>query len=1004
MSKLKIATSKTHSWPHFTSHTQSSLMKTRTPMKLKKLSSIRNENKSKSEKSIVPKSKGIYKKRSNITTKQSKSMQMLVMILKKKDRCSNFFLPGGELTETTCQLENSLISLQGNLIKDVSHNLKNCIVSPAKLATLRSKRTKVMNEFESFENLHDSSQDGMNCAGRDNSDDIHNASEARTVIDVTCKLQLHLSDEKEPTDSCSKVEDLHRRTECEKKSDDFSNKDCTEILVHPQGVNIRKRMQKTWMLKKTRIQNEHVNVDRTCTDLQKSEITQHVGTVTNSDAIIRKRSAPQKNLTFNQRAWRPAGVPKNFTKSTTSLQPMSQKSSQSTEKSNASTKSKHLSTECIESFNSESTNTSKNQSKMLMKENRDPHTNRVTKMFDHLAEMKQRQKLQSGGMLPKKKRSRTKIPSKVLDRCDDTKLTLAKSKSRHCQTRTIIPDESSNNLEQHRTKSTLTYSKSRTSEVIHTLKKIIDSVKENGDAEKNIKKNDDIDHEKNDNNKIQMSPNSDILQSDEHSAQDINLDEADRSSRRSISTQVKLDSPSYHEIDAEKDQDLMEILNLTRIVATQTLPSYIRNVIDVGCNTPAIICKDVEVSCDLIGSTDLTEIESTMIENKSTSNVHTESSSIKHIKVNIENEDINENKELLFSECKETLNTRLENCDSIEIPGNTINDAAGEIEKFMREEVYRIFLKSFKDSDDKTNVDIDEKQEYAKCSSNHNINSTSINNLFSEKSQSFICNYDTSCSSEDIMEYLENNIQQDVFMSESKVALTSDVIATFELAADRARNLHEAVIIYHKNLMSKESGKRNEEMVEDYEMSEFRDEQNCFEGYTSFINRENENKIRSECDAICHFANNEDFSGFSTCSSRGSSSDRTCRTKFLRSSKDWDNVGMERAEENASFSENEQTIARSILNKRSNLENVKSIMQLVHRTQEDYALELLESDKSDESFEMEQIKNDKILALPAATKKTSFIPCEYLLSFFYCIVYTVVFWYLQYSFRCDSTK
>ncbi|KYM92395.1 hypothetical protein ALC53_00850 [Atta colombica] len=962
-----------HTWPHFASHTKSSLMKTRTPMKLKKLS-VKNKNDSKSQKSIVPKSKGIYKKRS--ITKQSKSMQMLVMILKQKDRHSNFFLPGGELTETTCQLENSLISLQDNLIKDVSHNFKNCIASPAKLTTLRNKRTKVMNEFGFFaENLHNSSQDGTNCAGRNKSDDTHGASEARTVIDVACKLQLHLSDEEELTDSCSKVEDLHRRIECEKKPDDFSNKDCTEIQVHPQGINIRKRMQKTWMLKKARTQNEHVNVDR-CTNLQKSETTQNIGTIVNNDAIIRKRDAPKKNLIFNQRAWRPAGVPKNSTKSTMSLQPMSQKSSQLAEKPLISTKSKHLSTDCIESFNNESTSTSKNQSKILMKENRDPHANHVTKMFDHLAEMKQQQRLQNGGMLSKKKRSRTKIPSKVLDKCDDTKPTLAKSKSRHCQTRTIIPDESSNNFKQ-RTKSTLTYSKSRTSEVIHTLRKIIDSVRENDNAEENVKKNDDIDHEKNDNNKIHMSPNSDTLQNDElHPAQDINLDEL-RSSRRSISTQVKLDSPSYHEIDAEKDQDLMEILNLTRIVATQTLPNYIRNVVDVGCNTSAIICNDVEVSCDLIGSTDLTEIESTMIENKLMSNVHTESSSIKHIEVNIENEDINENKKLLLSECKEILNMRLENYDSIEIPAN---DAAREIEKFMREEVYRIFLKSFKNFDDKTNVDIDEKQEYTKCSSNHNVSNISINNLFSEKSQSSICNYNTSCSSEDIMEYLENNNQQDVFMSESKVEdLTSDVIATFELAADRARNLHEAVIIYHKNLMSKESGKRNEEMIEDYEMSEFRDEQNCFEGYTSFISRENENKIRSECDAICHFVNNEDF-GFSTCSSRSSSSDRTCRTKFVRS-KDENYVGMEREEE-----------------------NVKSMIQLMHRTQENYALELLESDKSDESFEMEQIKNDKILALPAATKKTCFISHKYLLSFFYCIVYTVVFWYLQYSFQCDSTK
>ncbi|KYM93427.1 hypothetical protein ALC62_15785 [Cyphomyrmex costatus] len=996
MPKSKITMSKTHTLPHFANHTQSSLMKTRTPLKLK-LSSVKNINESKkSQRTVIPKLNGICKKRSNIT-KQSRSMQMLIMILKQQvDRRASIFLPADKLTGTTCQLENSLISFQGDMIKDVSHNLKNCVASPVKLATLRGKQTKIINELESCIknfNLHDSSQDGTNCAGRDNSNDTQDAFEAHAITDVAHKFQLHLSDKEKPADSryshC-KVKDLHCKSESEEKPDDFSNKDCTEMQVQSQSVNVttnRKRTRKTWMFRKAGTQNKHVNVDRTChTDLQKSEATQHVGTVVNSDAIIRKRGILQKNPIFNQRVWR---SPKNFTKSTSSLQPMSQKSSQSAEKSIVSTKSKHLSTECIKSFNSESSNMSGNQSKMLLKENRDPCANHVTEVFEHLPKVEQRQRQRSRG---KKKQLKSKIAIKVSDKCDDTNPpTLAKSKSYHCQTRTMIPTKSSNNIEQHHIESTPICSKSRI-KVIHTLRKIIDSVKENDDEEESVKKNNDIDHDKND--KIQMSPNGDTLQNDEYiSVKDINLDEINRSSQRSIGTQMKLDSSLYYKIDAEKreDQNLTETPKLTRIVGTQTLPSYVRNVVEIGCNTPIIIYKDVEVSCDLIGSTDLRgEIEPTIIEDKSTSNVHTEPLSIKHIKVNIENEDINENKELLLSEWKETLNTeaklKLENCDSIEIPAKTITNATGETKKTMREEVYQISLKPFKNSIDETNVDIDKKQESTKCFNNYNVKSnTSVNNLFSEESRSSICNYDTSRSSEEMVEYLEDDIQhKDVVMSESKMEdIPSDIIAAFELAAKRGRNLHEAVTIYHKNLMTREFRQQNEEKIEDYDTLEFHDEQNCFGKYTSFMSHENESKIRSDCDVICHFINNKDFSGFSTCSSRGSSSDRTCETKFLKSSKD--NYGIKQAV--YAFPRNDQGI--SILNK---------------RTEEDYAVELLELDNSDESFEMEKMKHNKILALPAATKNTSFISREYLLSFIYCIIYTVVFWYLQFSFQCDSRK
>jgi len=565
----------------------------------------------------------------------------------------------------------------------------------------------------------------------------------------------------------------------------------------------------------------------------------------------------------------------------------------------------------------------------------------------------------------------------------------------------------SNNIEQHRTKSTLIYNRSRTLEVIHTLRKIIDNVRENEDAKENTVKNNSFDHKKND-SEIQTSPTSDTLQNNELSIfmKDVNLNDGDRASRKSISTQTELNSPSCHKIDAEKDQDLEEILKLTRIVATQTSPSCNKNVVEIGCNTSNVVCNDVEVSCDLISSMNLKTVDLT-VKDKSPSDVliHTEPSSVEHIKIN-ENEISNGNKEVLLNRCKMTLNTemslKLENCDSVKIPAKMTNDAAGEAEKIMHEEACQISLKSSKNSDNKLNIN--RNPESIKRLNNRNVNSTSINNLFLERSsRSSVYDYDASCSSEEVAEYLENDVQyEDMIASELKMEdIPSDVIAAFELAAERARNLHEAVIIYHKNLMSRESGKRNEETIEDYETSKFRDKQNCLGKYASFINRANEDKIKFECEAVCHFANNgEDFGGFSTCSSRGSSSDLMCGSEFPRSSRD-DLFGQEK--ESAVLSRSEQAIARSMLNERSDLEDVKSLMQLLmHRTQEEYALELLQLERNDENFETERMKNNKTLALSATIKRTFLISCENLVPLVYCIICTVVFWYLQFSFRCDS--
>ncbi|XP_071645199.1 uncharacterized protein [Temnothorax longispinosus] len=1062
MPKLGIATSETHTRPHFASHTQSSLMKRRTPMKSKQNSSSSMKDVSglkRPQGNVILRSSGIHKKRSNIV-KQSRSMQMMIMILKQqRDRRATVFLTDSELIKT-CRSENPLISLRSDLIKDVSDDLKKCAGSPAKLAnrTLRGELTKVVDESEKHADNSHASQGETNCTGRDHSESISVSSEDRTIVDVAYKLQLHLSDEEEPADSRCEVEVHRRGTESGEKPNDFPKEDCSEIetQIHPQNANAatnRKRTRKFWTNRRTG--NERVDVDRARrTDLQNSKSTKHIDNprdnssandklAMNGNVIARRKGALQRNVASNQRAWKPPGVSKTWaTESATSLQPISQKSSQSTEKSTASSRNKHSSSEHVEASNSESTSssTSANQSKMLMKENRDPRANRMMKICEHLAETKQRQRLQSGGTLPKKRWSRTKIGTKFVDKRDDANPTLSKSKSRHCQTRPIVLKESSNNsnVEQH-TASTLTRGKrARTMEVIHTLRKIInDSAREDEDAEENAVN--DFDHEKDD-NEIETSPNHDTsLQNNElHMfTKDVNLDEADQPSRRSICTQTELHLPSDQEIDAEEDQDLKEILKLTRIVATQTSPCN-RNVVEIGCNTSNVVYNDVEVSCDLMDfinsktevdpatiedkstldgpihtepscdlidlTSSVTEIDTGTIEGESTLDglIHTEYSPLKHIEINVESENTNENRELPLNGCKETLNTqmsvKLENYDSMEIAAKTTNDAAREVEKIIQEEAYQISLNLLENSDDKTDTDND-KQESTKCSNNHGASSTSVNNLSLTRSPSLTiddCNV-SHHSSEDITKYSENDVQdEDTVTSELKVdGIPSDVMAAFELAAERARNLHEAVIIYHRNLTSKESGKRNEKTDEDYEMSEFRDDRHCPGIHTPFTSRENEDKMKLKCEAMCHLANNgEDFDGFSTYSSRGSTSDRICDFEsFSRSSKE-DYFGIDQEEENNVLSENKR--ARSTLNESSDSDDTEYLIQILKEIQS-------RRNRSNENFGTKGAIN-KTLALPVAIKETCLISRENLISFIYCIVCTVVFWFLQFSFRCDSTK
>lgn len=359
MSKLGTATSKTHTRPHFASDTQSSLMKKRTPMKSKKSSAslIKNANGSKRPQRNVLKLSGIHKKQSNIM-KQSKSMQMMITALKQQRDRTTLFLPGSEQTEITCRLENSFVSLRNDLIKDISRNFKKCVSSPAKLATLRRESTEGIDEFEKHvENSFTSPQDETNCTKRDDLENTRVPSEVHAIVDITYTVQLRSNGDEEPENSHREVEDLHCKVESEKKSNDFPNEDCSEIETQLQAASAaknRRRKRKFWFNRKIGTRNEHVDVEPTCrVDLQNSRSTKPIDNPQDCSAndklvmnnvITQKKSAFQKNVTFNQRAWRPPGISKTWTtENVTSLQPISQKSSQLIEKSTASSKNKYSS-------------------------------------------------------------------------------------------------------------------------------------------------------------------------------------------------------------------------------------------------------------------------------------------------------------------------------------------------------------------------------------------------------------------------------------------------------------------------------------------------------------------------------------------------------------------------------------------------------------------------------------------------------------------------------------
>lgn len=373
--------------PRFASHTQSSLMKMRTPINLrKKLPSSVKDRESRS---------GIFKRRSELR-RRSRSVLALKMILDQRHRATRRSLSGDVLTtrpQSKRHTDNLLVSLQDDLIKDISWSIIKCARSPIKLASrivgrsearaedsndsldvtcsLSLSSVSVREELDS-KSVCDSSEDITVVASGSRSDveniEKESARSPGDDVNVSKEIDAFKHEDNEPrtlpeeasssTSQTDEIEVLHRRSRHRRlRETDSSNENNIETQVCQQTTINRKYTRRIW--KKRRAKNEETEFNADNAGSQNSANSKiekqndnSQDTRANSDVKFARKKTGQKNFNFgNRRAWRPAGIGKysnaeNTASSTTQL--ASQKSSRSTEKPVAPTKNKHSSVEQVE--------------------------------------------------------------------------------------------------------------------------------------------------------------------------------------------------------------------------------------------------------------------------------------------------------------------------------------------------------------------------------------------------------------------------------------------------------------------------------------------------------------------------------------------------------------------------------------------------------------------------------------------------------------------------------
>lgn len=471
----------------------------------------------------------------------------------------------------------------------------------------------------------------------------------------------------------------------------------------------------------------------------------------------------------------------------------------------------------------------------------------------------------------------------------------------------------------------------------------------------------------------------------------------------------------------------------TCTVSTQTLPRCEKNVVDAECNTIPYeaFCKDTEVSCDLISSPSLkTDVDLSAIRDKLASediSIHTivGPQLVEFTKTDDESECSDVTEKLSISINDKTL---IEDSTELEsrISAETIATSAEMIDTnhvfvtetktiMIKEQVHEdeIPFKSLGNHGDSTKTAVDGHEEPTERLNNYDTVGDCTNDLFPKPRwiPLSLYDYDASCSSssEEAIEHLENDVRHnDAIAPELDVnSISSDVLMAFQIAAKYALNLHKAVLLYNENLMAQESEKPSKTASEDHGKSMLGENRCCVHRSASFLNCRSDDRSKSEYDTDYRLimTSDEDFDKFSACSSSSRCSLHSHQLGLRNFGAHWTSCSeINLEEENAILPQKVET-SMKLVQKRSDLMlvDVRSFVRLlVHRTREEHALEVLKLEELVEDGKLKDGEKANDTAALSASKLVSVISREHLIPLIYCLLCTVAFWCLQFSFKCNS--
>lgn len=526
--------------------------------------------------------------------------------------------------------------------------------------------------------------------------------------------------------------------------------------------------------------------------------------------------------------------------------------------------------------------------------------------------------------------------------------------------------------DESRTEATSTRTKrSNTSEVIHALKEAISRLKENDDAKENaatVPSGSICDGKNSGRDKGRTSNEEDASPSGMTSSEKLRSVENNNSYAAAQVNEscwkliMSQDSscPLFSGYNPEEGPDGKSEKIQTQTIATQTLLRCDKDVAEVGCNTTSreSVHRDAEVSCDLIGSAKVeTRVDPLAAEDESFDEGKT------HRTLD-ESEDTGEVPSTEMS-------WRLRDHVSVEVPVETMTAFIERTKEMARKE--------------RTTTTDEELKGHTE--------SEVKNDPFRRRSLS-ILDFDASCSSMEFAEHVENVDAEETEEPEiSKLLdIPSDVIAAFELAAERARNLHQAIMIYQE-VMSRESPIT----IGNPDVPCSTVDEDCTRQCT-LLASENEDGTK------CHLVMvNNDFDSLSSCSSSDqtcSSSDQTCHLVppcFCDACRG-------NRSENVSVSRSEQAVMiKSVPDENdANVASAKSLM-LVHRIQGEHALEMVKFDEDGHGGRFRMDESTSTLALPTIEtthEKVSVVSRETAFPFI-CGVLCIGLWCLQFLFRCN---